>query len=127
MNDDDDIDEYLLPREEQRRRQAARLAKREAFLAELLGPDKIARLSPSAVEDFDTLLAQHAAQLRHAIAYTMEDVLNDNVRILDRPKVIAALARLVQTNVAIARALRGEKTKSGKTVRGGEPAKEPQD
>jgi len=111
--------------------QAARaeyLRKRVIYREKLFGSsDPVDCQVPQAIEDFDALLAQHAAQLRHAIAYTMEAALSDDVRVLERPKVIASLARLVQTNVVIARALRDKKSKNGKTVRGGAKAGGPQD
>jgi hypothetical protein len=94
--------------------------KRAIYREKLFGSsDPVDCHAPQAIEDFDALLAQHAAQLRHAIAYTMEAALDDDVLVRERPKVIASLARLVQTNVAIAKVLRDKKTKNGKTVHGG--------
>ena|SRR5258707_6504673 len=93
--------------------------RRREYREKLFGStDPIAWQAPPADVDFDALLAQHAAQLRNAVSLTMEYALSDDVDLKDRPGVLGSLTRMIQTNVAIVRVLRGGTEKS-KTVHGG--------
>ncbi len=99
--------------------------KRKAFLDDLLGTcDKLEWQAPKAIEDFDALLGEHAAQLRNAARYVMGRVLLDDANPEQGAAAASALTRLIQTNISIARVLA---TAKSKTVRGGVEAREPQD
>jgi hypothetical protein len=81
--------------------------KRKEFRQKLFGTDDpVALLAPQALEDYDDLLGEHAAQLRNAVRYAMEDAVSDSIRIEQRLPALAVLARLVQTNLAIAKAMK---------------------
>ena len=106
-------------------RQAGHKASRQEFLRRLLGgKDALAWQVPPQIEDFDALLLQHAAQLNNAVRYTMEFALCDGIGVSEHTMVIGSLTRMIQTNIAIAKAMTGEKSK---TVRGGPARKYPQD
>jgi len=114
-------------REEQEaeaRREAFRL-KREAFRKKLFdAPDELTWCAPPPVENFDALLAEHAAQLRNAVRHAMEYALEDTNGQKSNALAASALTRLIQTNIAIAKVI-GSAT--SKTVRGGTASTEPQD
>ena len=91
--------------------------KRRAIRKELFGTDDpVATCAPQAVEDFDALLGEHAAQLRSAIRHAMEDALSDSILLGERLPVLAALGRLVRVNVAIARTIKASKTRQNSTL-----------
>ncbi len=79
--------------------------------------------APAPIENFDTLLAEHAAQLRNAVRQAMGFVLSDDGDAKDNALAASALTRLIQANIAIAKVLR----ETSKTVRGGAPAADAQD
>ncbi len=112
-----------------RQQEAAHKAIRKEFLQKLLdGKDQLAWQAPHQIQDFDELLCQHAAQLRNAVRYTMEYALSDDIEVEEHAKVVGALTRMIQTNIAIAKALVPERLGATlKTVHGGAPAQEPQD
>src|ERR1700685_1384083 len=93
------------------RRQAELEARRQEYLkkrAELRdrlfeSADEFDRQAPAPIADFDALLAEHAAQLRNAVRYTMEFALWDDARVKDNVQSASALTRLIQTNIAIAK------------------------
>ncbi|HXC53813.1 MAG TPA: hypothetical protein VNU97_00810 [Rhizomicrobium sp.] len=116
-------------RHEEAQEAAARHAARERFLGKLFGSsDRHDWLAPAAIEDFDDLLSCQAAQLQNAARFTLEDVLSDHISLEGRAKAVGALTRLVQTNIAIAKALRtAEPEAKSKTVRGGRTVKDVQD
>ena len=86
-----------------------RRKKRQEFRARLFGTDDpVALLAPQSVDDYDALLGEHAAQLRNAVRRAMEDAVSDDTDIAERIPMLGVLARLVQTNVAIAKAVNRE-------------------
>ena len=122
----DEVDRELA---DERNQDAEREAARKTFLDELFGSsDRLDWQAPSAVEDFDAVLRQHAAQLRNAVRHVMGDVLWDAYSMERRAKAIGALTRMIRTNVAIARALDTKApTAKSKTVHGVGAPKDPQD
>ncbi len=84
---------------------AARWAKRAAFLNGLLGADPFERQAPPPLQDFDTQLSEHAAQLAKAARHVMGDVLDDTACLTSRALAIGALTKMIQANVAIAKLL----------------------
>lgn len=106
---------------------AANRRRRKDFLDKLLGTaDPVDRQAPAAIDNFDALLGEHAAQLRSAARYTMGFAVCDDVSIDRHPQMISSLTRLIQANVAIAKVLKKPREKS-KTVHGGEAEKDAQD
>ncbi|MEJ0028450.1 MAG: hypothetical protein WDN01_20700 [Rhizomicrobium sp.] len=101
--------------------------KRRAELQEKLfgSPELYDWQVPAPVEDFDALLAEHAAQLRNAVRQAMGFVVSDDLGAKASAVAAAAVARLIQTNIAIAKVL-GSRTRS-KTVHSGAQPTEPQD
>lgn len=121
-------------REDQR--QAALEAERAAFLkkrAELRrklfgSADDFDWQAPAPTEDMDALLAEHAAQLRNAARQAMTFVLDDDNGVKSNALAASALTRLIQTNIAIAKALGAkDASETTKTVRGGGKSKGAQD
>jgi len=82
--------------------------------------------APSALEDFDAALGEHAAQLRNAARHIMEKALADHSSVESQAKAVNALTSLIRANIQIAKAL-GTKEKKSKTVRGGGGTGVPQD
>jgi predicted RNA-binding Zn ribbon-like protein len=120
-------------REREQRRQIALEAERAAFLkrreelrAKLFGsPDAYGRQAPAPIEDFDALLAEHAAQLRNVVRHAMAFAVWEDAGGTEIALSASALTRLIQTNIAIAKVLGVRAT--SKTVRGGAPEKDTQD
>ncbi|MEI9991803.1 MAG: hypothetical protein WDM86_17405 [Rhizomicrobium sp.] len=105
---------------------AAYRKRREEFQEKLFGsPEPYDWRAPAPVENFDALLAEHAAQLRNAVRQAMGFVLADNIGAKENALAASALTRLIQANIAIAKVLGSRAT--AKTVHGGAEAKEPQD
>jgi hypothetical protein len=102
-------------------------AARSRFLETLLGADRMAWQAPPAIQDFDSLLCQHAAQLNNAIRYAMGDALRDGSSTENRSKAMLAITRMIQTNIAIAKVLDPEPPANSKTVHGGDGVRRPQD
>ena len=100
---------------------------RARFLESLLGADRMAWQAPPAIQDFDSLLCQHAAQLNNAIRYAMGDALRDGSSMENRSKAMFAITRMIQTNIAIAKVLDPEPPAKSKTVHGGDGVRRPQD
>jgi len=112
---------------EEREKIARAEAERERFLESLLGADRLAWQAPPEIQDFDSLLCQHAAQLNNAIRYAMGDALRDRASIESRSLAMGAITRMIQTNIAIAKVLDPEPPAKSKTVHGGEGVRRPQD
>ncbi len=116
-------------REENERaaRREIRRKEREAFRQKLFDtPDELAWQAPPPLEDFNALLAEHAAQLRNAVRQTMGFALADDNDCKANASAASALTRLIQTNIAIAKVL-GVGDETSKTVRGGPEPKDAQD
>lgn len=127
MSDDTTQDRIQAHLRDLRQQEVAHKAIRQEFLEKLLGgKNQLAWQAPLPLEDFDDLLCQHAAQLSNAVRYTMEHVLSDDAEIPEQAQAVGALTRMIQTNIAIAKALSPLRAKS-KTVRGGSNGKGPQD
>ena len=104
-------------------RSEAYYAEREAYRQKLFdAPDALTWQVPPPVENFDALLAEHAAQLRNAVRHAMGFALADNRDCEANALAASALTRMIQTNIAIAKVIG-----TSKTVRGGVGAEEPQD
>ncbi len=114
---------------EERERHAAYKAKRKLFLESLLGGnDPLTWQMPAEIDDYDALLAQHAAQLRNAVRYMMGEALDDDGSPESRVKAAGTLTRMIQANIAIAKTALSQKSRgTSKTVHGGAPAAEAQD
>jgi hypothetical protein len=109
-------------------RAAAAASARRSYLEKLLGSkDRYDWNAPRPVEDFDTILAEHAAQLRNAVRFTLDGLLTDNVSTENQAKYASAVDRLIRTNLAIAKVLGPAKHAKSKTVHGGSATGEPQD
>ena len=102
MSDPDRHEEYEKQRAAER---AAARARRAEFLNGLLGADQFARQAPPPLQDFDTALCEHAAQLTKAARHVMGDVLDDTACLESRSLAIGALTRMIQANIAIAKTL----------------------
>jgi hypothetical protein len=114
-------DEYVV---ERHRRRAAR----ERYLTELFGAEEWQdRVAPQPVEDMDSLLGEHAAQLRNAARYLMNEALSDSRSVVENARAATTVCSLARTNVMIARALREDAEKNRKTVHGVAVTVEPQD
>ena len=119
---------------------------RDAFLKELFGGgDRKSWLVPQPVADLDATLAEHFVQLRNAVRYALEDAIDDDRTDERRNLAQTAVTRMVQTNLAIAKALKAPPPRGfdfrmtvehkgtapsravSKTVRGGAPDKDAQD
>ncbi len=107
-------------RSEAEARSEAYHKRREAFRERLFdSPDALVWQAPPPVDDFDALLAEHAAQIRNAVRQTMGIVLNDGNKPQSITQAAAALTRLIQANIAIAKVLGAKDTReTPKTVRG---------
>jgi len=117
--------------EEQRREAAeareAYAKERQEFRTKLFGSsDCHDWQAPSPVENFDELLAEHAAQLRNAARHAMGITLDDGHGPETLAQAASALTRMIQTNIAITKVL-GAQRETSKTVRGGSKAKDAQD
>lgn len=114
---------------EHREAQAAYRAQRKLFLEKLLGgSDPLTWQMPTEIDDFDALLAQHAAQLRNAVRYMMGEALSDDASAEQRIGAAGALTRMIQTNIAIARKLLPKDAREmSKTGHGGEQPRGTQD
>jgi len=100
---------------------------REAFRRKLFdAPDELAWQAPAPLQDFNTLLAEHAAQLRNAVRQTMEIALDHRNESKANALAALSLTRLIRTNIAIARTL-GVGCETAKTVRGGALPEDAQD
>ncbi|HEX4304292.1 MAG TPA: hypothetical protein VHZ78_15980 [Rhizomicrobium sp.] len=108
---------------------AAYQAKRKLFLEALLGgSDPLTWQMPPEIDDYDALLAQHAAQLRNAVRYMMGEALDDDRSPERRNMAAGTLTRMIQANIAIAKtALSAKPRGKSKTGHGGESAQEAQD
>lgn len=132
-------------REEQERAARAQAA-RDAFLKDLFGSgDRQSWLVPQPVSDFDATLAEHFAQLRNAVRYALEDAIDDHRTPERRNLAQTAMTRMIQVNLALAKALKAPPPRGfdfrmtvehkgtaptraiSKTVRGGAPDKDAQD
>jgi len=112
---------------EEKERLDARYERRAEFRRKLFGTDDaVAMQTPPPVEDYDAMLGQHAAQLKHAIGYTMGYALSDDVSLKDHAQVVASLTRMIQANIVIARTL-GASRETSKTVHGVARPKDAQD
>ena len=98
---------------------------RRALRAKLLpGTDMFAWVAPDATPPSDELLAEHCAQLRTMVRYTLQYVLDDSIDSQANMRAADAATRMIRTNIALAKAL---DAKNAKTVRGGARAKRTQD
>ncbi|HUO98280.1 MAG TPA: hypothetical protein VMU01_06410 [Rhizomicrobium sp.] len=103
-------------------------AEREQFLATLLdAADDYDRLAPPPVTDMETLLGEHAAQLRNAARYMMGEVISDSRSGQESARAATTVNNMIRTNIAIAKALREAMLEGRKTVRGVAAGTEPQD
>ena len=132
-------------REEDARRAGAKVA-REKFLRELFGSDDIRTwLAPPPVTDLDAGLAEHFAQLHNAVRYALADAIDDRETAERRNLAQTAVTRMIQVNLALAKALKAPPPRGfdfrmtvehkgvaptraiSKTVHGGDRPKDPQD
>ncbi|MEI9886037.1 MAG: hypothetical protein WDN08_05940 [Rhizomicrobium sp.] len=123
------MDELDLRLEELERHQAAERAaarqRRRDFLDGLLGADLLARQAPPPLQDFDTALCEHAAQLAKAVRHMMGDVLDDDASLERRTLAVGALTKMIQANIAIAKTL--DPDVPTKTIQGVRRTEGPQD
>jgi hypothetical protein len=118
--DPDDLDQWYA--EQQRRRAANRLRDEKLY-----GSADIADwMAPPPLTDLDTQLAEHAAQLRNVARRVSGDALITDHGIEKHIKLVTALTRVIQTNVAIAKVLKAAAAATSKTVHGGEAPRDPQ-
>jgi len=140
MNDPVDDGDEIAPTEEevlaawrrrseaygaQLRRQAADF---DRFLTQLFcAEDSLDRRAPQPIKDMESLLGEHAAQLRNAARYLMGYVTRGGENAQDSIRAATAISAVVRTNVAVANALRDEAEQNRKTVHGVAVTVEPQD
>jgi hypothetical protein len=122
-----DPNEYIDPEEAEARERQARREAYAAWCAKLYGSgDEMDWCKPAPLDDLDTQLAEHAAQIRNVARNVTSDVLSGSNNADKQIKFVGALTRLVQVNVAIAKVLGGHRADS-KTVHGVPAAPEAQD
>jgi len=118
MNIEEHTEKVRREIEEARTRASAWRAQQAARKARLLGgDDQVEWQAPAPLADFDSLLGEHAAQLKNAARMVMGQVLDDGTAQSAREQAVAVagLTRIVQTTLAIARAL-GSNGATAKTV-----------
>ena len=97
---------------EKRRYEAERAAsakRRTEFRIKMFGADDpVAMYAPQSLDDYETLLGEHAAQLRNAVRSAMTIAISDDVDLTKRIPMLGVLARMIQTNLAIAKAMTHE-------------------
>ena len=98
---------------------------RRALRTKLLpGTDIFTWVAPDDTPPSDELLAEHCAQLRTMVRYTLQYVLDDSLDSLANMRAADAATRMIRTNIALAKAL---DAKNVKTVRGGKRMRRTQD
>ncbi|MGZ6021687.1 MAG: hypothetical protein ACXWLQ_03675 [Rhizomicrobium sp.] len=103
-------------------------AERQAFLQKfMLGPDVVSWVAPDGCAPSDEVLAEHMAQLRNVIRYALQYAFAEDEPLSASLSAANAATRMIQTNVALAKALKLSGSTNSKTVRGGRRKKEPQD
>lgn len=109
-------------------RTVLRRRQRNAFMAKLLeGDDMSAWLAPQACAPSDEILCEHMAQLRNVVRYALQFAMADNMTVETNMSAAGTATRMIQANIAIARALKTPDTTKSKTVRGVSKKSEPQD
>lgn len=119
--DEGPVHPYVLQlRRENEARRQWRIQRRK-YLERLMGSaEDFDWEAPAPLADYDAQLGEHAAQLRNAARYLMGKVLDDdNARAV---QAAGALARLIGTNLAIAKVLKAADRANAKTVHGVPPA-----
>lgn len=105
-----------------------RRRQRNEFMAKLLaGDDMSAWLAPQACAPSDEILCEHMAQLRSVVRYALQFAMADDMSLETNMSAAGTATRMIQANIAIARALKTPDTANSKTVRGVSRKKAPQD
>jgi len=119
-------DAYVIRLRKQRRRHEEFLAARKRHLESLMGSDnRFDWEAPKPLADYDAQLGEHAAQLRNITRYLVGQVLDDDNK--QSVQTAGMVARLIGTNLAIAKVLKVGDAATSKTVRGVPPADDHQD
>jgi hypothetical protein len=110
----------------------ARLRRKEEahdrFLTKLFGAeDSLDRQAPPPLQNMESQLGEHAAQLRNAARFLMGRLVYSGQEFENSARAAMAICNIARTNVMIARALREDAEKNRKTVDGVAVTAEPQD
>ena len=120
-----DPDEYRRQLDEARER---RENERKAFLAGAMpGPDLVSWVVPKNGAVPDEVLAEHLAQLRNLVRFTLQYAMGNNASVETNLSAASIAQRMIQTNIALSKAITGTPVPDSKTVRGGKRRKGPQD
>ena len=107
-------------------RSAEHTRARKLFLEALLGgTNMLSWLTPGEDVVGEEVLAEHFRQIRNAVRFTLQHAFDDQCGAAVNLSAASTAARLIQTNIALAKAL--GVTGNSKTVRGVRPLKDPQD
>ena len=134
MREDEDkplgsrVFDYEAHEREVRKEIADQEAARDAFLRKLMpGPDLLSWVVPTGDIVPDEILAEHLAQLRNAVRYVLQYAMGDGLMVPTRMSAASTAQRMIQTNIALAKALKAPASANSKTVRGVRRRKDPQD
>lgn len=113
---------------EEGERLALRAQERKQFLEAFLGgPDMLSWVMPCDDIVGKDVLAEHFQQIRNVVRFALQHALDDRRGAAVNLSAASTAARLIQTNIALAKALGVTSGSNSKTVRGGRTGKEPQD
>jgi hypothetical protein len=105
--------------------QDLRASQRQEFRAKILpGTDMFAWIAPDSRVPSDEVLAEHGAQLRNLVRYTMQFALADDLSFQTNMSAANTATRMIRASIALTKEF---KATNSKTVRGGSRKKRTQD